>query len=126
MHSGWVRILATTASLPEVDGLSFEDMTNIAFSNSFCSIKKETGTQPAFRARSITFGLSAIKIPFSGSCFLKRSFSESLAKISSSVAEKSAIWIMFNIKGLLKIVGLIITYFIKKEKSYGIVEIMSL
>ena len=61
-----------------------------------CSTRKEIGLHPESNARSITFGLSAIKIPFSGSARFKSCISEILAYTSSSGALKSVISMIFD------------------------------
>ena len=70
-------------------------------STCLCSTRKEIGWHPESKALSITFGLSAIKIPFSGSARFKSCISEILAYTSSSGALKSVIsrcltWLFFS------------------------------
>ena len=55
------------------------------------------GVYPASSARVMTLGLSAIKIPLSGSCRFSSCLSVSLAYTSSSRAEKSVISMIFGI-----------------------------
>jgi hypothetical protein len=49
----------------------------------FCSQRMARGSYPALRATLITLGLSAIKMPFSGSMRLRNCASVSVAKIST-------------------------------------------
>ena len=65
-------------------------------STCLCSTRKEIGWHPESKALSITFGLSAIKIPFSGSARFRSCTSEILAYISSSWALKSVISIILD------------------------------
>ena len=58
---------------------------------SLLSVKSDTGTHPAFKATSITVGLSAINTPFSGSSLFLSCAPVNLTKTSSSGALKSVI-----------------------------------
>ena len=77
--SGLVKIRVFTFMLLEVSSSGISQSGKGVRASSSVSIRNEMASYPAFKARSMTLGLSAIKIPFSGSCLLKRSFSDNLA-----------------------------------------------